>query len=574
MVLLWFLLLTPWGLAAEEDVADAPAFVQVSIAYPQGETMEYRDLDLITARYQDDKTPIALSRYYDGYLWATVPADYAQRPIEGFIGQKQTFTDDTDDAFEFYLMEELTPSGVIQGDAQGRALPYATICRSEAVVMIMRMLGLPAAENSANGGYQDVPEDAWYASWVAAAQQWGIVAADDRFYPQRQVSREEFIVMLARGLWLAGMRNQPEETDIDELMQQLSLEDAAAISSWARPAYASLNSYILTFAMDMEESGQGDAYRQLYYAKPQQPALRYQAASLIWRCMEAFQVYPSQLAVEYGFDQAMPVIDGSTSTYPYTQAVYNQLFRSGDNHLDKPAAHSKSHASYERLIAGEVDMLFASVYPASDIVALAKEQGVELELIPIAYDAMIFFTNADNPAVGLTSQQIHNIYVNDAYDNWQQIGGPDALLYPYCRNNDSGSHAQMERHFLNGQEINERIRQETTSVSMANVLTDVMGAQTSQPLGYALGYSIYYYFYNMDMFYDTVDNLKLLAIDGVYPNEETIADGSYPLANYNYIVLRKDTPKDAPSRKMVEFMLSAAGQACVENAGFGPLNRP
>ena len=99
---------------------------------------------------------------------------------------------------------------------------------------------------------------------------------------------------------------------------------------------------------------------------------------------------------------------------------------------------------------------------------------------------MIFFTNADNPATGLTSEQISKIYVDNAYENWKDIGGPDALLYPYCRNNDSGSHAQMERHFLNGKEINEKIRNETTSISMSNVLTDVVGAETKDPTGYAL----------------------------------------------------------------------------------------
>jgi len=215
-------------------------------------------------------------------------------------------------------------------------------------------------------------------------------------------------------------------------------------------------------------------------------------------------------------------------------------------------------------------MLFASVYPASDILALAEEKGVELELIPIAYDAMIFFTNADNPATGLSKEQISNIYVNDAYENWSEVGGADALLYPYCRNNDSGSHAQMEKHFLNGHEIHPEVQKET-SMTMSNVLTDVMGAQTDDPLGYGLGYSIYYYYHNMDLFYDTKTKLKLLAIDGVHPTDETIADGSYPLANHTYIVLRKDTPQDAPARKMAEFMLTEEGQNCVELAGYGRL---
>ena len=269
----------------------------------------------------------------------------------------------------------------------------------------------------------------------------------------------------------------------------------------------------------------------------------------------------------------MPVIDGSTSTYPFTEAIYRNLFSNGYNHPEKPAKHSKSHKTYERLIAGEIDAMIASVYPAEDILALAEENNVELELIPIAYDAMVFFTNKDNPVKGLTTQQITDIYVDNKYSNWKDLGGSDSVLYPYARNYDSGSHAQMERHFLKGKDINDKIRQETTSVSMANVLTDVMGAETEDPKGFGLGYSIYYYFKNMDMFYETDTYLKLLEIDGVAPNDETIADGSYPLSNNTYVVIRKDEPDDSAARKFAEFMLTDLGQQCVEEAGFGPLKK-
>jgi len=308
-----------------------------------------------------------------------------------------------------------------------------------------------------------------------------------------------------------------------------------------------------------------------YYLNPKKSATRFEIADVINRALENLQIYPSQMAVEFGFDKIMPVIDGSTSTLPFTHAVYSSLFEGGYFHPQRPEKHSKSHQSYERLINGEIDMMFASVYPAQDILKLAEEKGVELELIPIAYDAMIFFTNADNPATDLTKEQISDIYVNNAYESWSELGGPDALLYPYCRNNDSGSHAQMERHFLNGNEINEQIRNETTSVTMANVLTDVMSAQTDEPVGYGLGYSIYYYFHNMDMFYGTSTELKLLAIDGVFPTDETIANGTYPLSNNTYVVIRKDQPADSPARKMAQFMLTEQGQECVEAAGFGRL---
>ena len=75
----------------------------------------------------------------------------------------------------------------------------------------------------------------------------------------------------------------------------------------------------------------------------------------------------------------------------------------------------------------------------------------------------------------------------------------------------------------------------------------------------------------MDMFYNTNTTLKLLEIDGVYPSDETIANGTYPLSNNTYIVMRKSEPQDSPARRMAEFMLTEQGQQCVEEAGFGRL---
>ena len=121
-------------------------------------------------------------------------------------------------------------------------------------------------------------------------------------------------------------------------------------------------------------------------------------------------VYPSKAAIAYGFDTAMPAVDGSTSTLPVTEAVYLKLFSNANRHPARPAGHSKTHASYERLIDGEVDLLFAGIAPGEDIYELAASKGVELELIPIGYDAMVFFTNAKNSIAGLTSEQITEIY--------------------------------------------------------------------------------------------------------------------------------------------------------------------
>ncbi|MBQ9757841.1 MAG: substrate-binding domain-containing protein [Clostridia bacterium] len=544
--------------AADADTEMAGTFKVVKIPLP--DDIKDNDKWQTVARFSDTKEPINLSMYYDGFIQATVPGVDAHRKIEAFVPDDVEFADQRAEDYEFHVMETLAKTGVIKGNEKGEAKPFGNVTRAEAVAMVMRFIGLHEVSDF-EPSFDDVSPDDWFYGVVAAANKTGIVIGDSTttFSPNRDVTREEMTVMVARAIEYAGLRC-PKST-------VKNIADEEKISVWAKDAYDFIGS---CYASDYDDTDPENPVRVL---NPQKPASRYDVAYTLSNATKLCQLYPSEPAKKYGLDEKMPLIDGSTSTYPFTQTVYTQLFANGSTHPDFIYSHSKSHASYQRLINGEVDMLFASVYPASDILAMAEEKGVELELIPIAYDAMIFFTNADNPAKGLSKEQISNIYVNNAYTNWSDLGGEDALLYPYCRNNDSGSHAQMEKHFLNGNEIHHKIQTETTSVTMSNVLTDVMNAKTDDPKGFGLGYSIYYYFNNMDMFYNTKSELKLLEIDGIYPTDETIADGTYPLSNNTYIVLRKDTPLDSPARKMAEFMLSDEGQMCVELAGYGKLKK-
>ena len=539
---------------------DENAFVTVYIPYVD-DYGEYNWQRVIKARYKDNKEPIPLSLTYSGRLYATVPIENKNRDIEAFETKTLDFSDYNASNYEFHIMKELSRSGVIMGNENGEALPFENITRAEATAMLMRFLGLknePQAKEIVN--FTDVSVNDWYYDVIMSAVYHGLVKGDSEttFSPEREVTREEFAVMAARAVEYAGL-GYPGDANFNVI-------DTDKISDWAKEAYEMIGSYV---EADVDGSNPEYPTRIL---NPQKSATRYYVAELLYNLELRCQVYPSKIAEKFGFDKQMPIIDGSTSTYPFTEAVYGNLFSNGMNHPEKPQKHSKSHATYQKLINGEVDMSFASVYPASDILAMAEEKGVELELIPIAYDAMIFFTNKDNTAEGLTTEQIADIYVNDAYDNWSEVGGPDALMYPYCRNNDSGSHAQMEKHFLKGNEIHPEVQKET-SYTMSNVLTDVIAAETKEPLGYGLGYSIYYYYHNVDMVLGTKQHLKLLAIDGVYPNDDTIADASYPLSNNTYIAIRKDTLKDAPARKMAEFMLTEEGQICVEQAGFGKLKK-
>lgn len=569
------------------------AYVTVRVPCPEGAGLDWGDRRMLCLRYADTKEPVPLtSDYQRGYLFATVPAEDADRPLEVFRGEERHFRDCTTiwQGHEYYDepggTQDMVLRGVVRGDQLGDLHPDAVLTRAESFALICRLLGLVDQEdegelwagwyyaNGASTGYLDVEPSDWYFPVAATARTHGLTAEGDRFYPDRPVTRGEFTVMLARAMEQVGWLTIPEGTAED-----LSLADAASIPDWALGAYLAFERQgmggIYTY-QDTEEILDDGAPAVESLAQWDEGATRGEVITFLDNARTLLPWYPYQEAIDWGFDEAMPILDGSTSTYPYTQAVYGALFSGYDTHPQFPAAHSTSHQSYERLIQGEADILFAATLPSEDLKAQAATAGLELECVPIAYDAMVFFTNAENSITGLTQKQIQDVYVHNKYTDWSQLGGPNAQLLPYRRNADSGSHALMERHFLEGGKLSlsPDVHNVLTSYAMSSALTDVAQALRTDPPAYAIGYSVYYYYLNNYWLLGDAGGgeLKLLAVDGVVPSDATIADGSYPLADYNYAVIRSDEPEGSPARRMVELMLSELGQDCVGGAGFGPLS--
>ena len=100
--------------------------------------------------------------------------------------------------------------------------------RGEFTLLMSLTLRLPMTE--ADGGFSDVPADAYYAKAVAAARRAGLIDGyeDGRFRPERLISREE----MAKILFVA--------MKYDDASHNLPFKDANAIGPVFRPAVASL----------------------------------------------------------------------------------------------------------------------------------------------------------------------------------------------------------------------------------------------------------------------------------------------------------------------------------------------
>ena len=196
--------------------------------------------------------------------------------------------------------------------------------------------------------------------------------------------------------------------------------------------------------------------------------------------------------------------------------------------------------NYQMLVDGNYDILLA-YEPSQQAIEYAESQGFTWEMTPIGRDALVFIANAENPVDEVSSEQITGIYTGEI-TNWSELGGENMEIIPYQRNSDSGSQTLFDLFFPLGDALMEP-PQEYVVGSMVGLLEVIADYDNSAA---ALGYTVYYYLTNMET--DKLSRSKILAVDGVEANNDTIQSGEYPYCNDFYVVIPADLPEDDPAR--------------------------
>lgn len=285
---------------------------------------------------------------------------------------------------------------------------------------------------------------------------------------------------------------------------------------------------------------------------------------------------PTELARELGITcENYPAIDGSTSTLGIIQIIYKAMF--GDYVTETsqyPVAASKTVPSYHLLIDGAIDMAIVP-YASDDVLNYAREKGITLEFHRIAAEALIFITSIENSANSITTEQVRSIYLDYAIKNWEEIGGPDKKLIPICRNADSGSQSQMDNLVLQNQEMHPKIQRNYIALTMDGMLEQVAfyhteGFGSLRSNCYALGYTLYTYLKNVSALTGIEAYLKILAFDGITPDQKSLADGTYTLTDGYYAVVKSDLPQDHSARILINW-LQGDGASQLESLGLIPM---
>ena len=280
----------------------------------------------------------------------------------------------------------------------------------------------------------------------------------------------------------------------------------------------------------------------------------------------------SEIGQSLGITQTnFPRIDGSTSTLPLMREVIDVMLAPGPYwRTDDPYFlwhASRTVPSYELLIGEYLDLILVPE-PSEHVLQLAETAGVELEFTPVAVEALVFITHADNPVYSVTTEQILGIYESRTVSNWSQLGGGDGPIIPLNRNLHSGSQTLMDNHVLTGRAIHPDLaRYQLDAMSWMLEAVGSPWFYSEDTSAFALGYTVFF-FLNDHNFLEEF-NLKILALDGVFPSHETILSGEYPVTTNYFAVIRADTPENHPARRIANWLLTSDGQAAVEAAGLG-----
>ncbi|MBB3112336.1 2',3'-cyclic-nucleotide 2'-phosphodiesterase [Paenibacillus phyllosphaerae] len=144
------------------------------------------------------------------------------------IDLSKTFSDVPTTHWAFESVNALAAKQIVTGKTDTTFDPSASVTRAEFATMLAKALNLTATGKST---FKDVPASAWYATYVTAAAENGLVSGVSKtaFAPTQTITREQMAVMAGNALSLQAKQKLTAD-------QAASFSDNAAISKWAQAA--------------------------------------------------------------------------------------------------------------------------------------------------------------------------------------------------------------------------------------------------------------------------------------------------------------------------------------------------
>ncbi|PKQ10076.1 MAG: phosphate ABC transporter substrate-binding protein [Actinobacteria bacterium HGW-Actinobacteria-9] len=240
------------------------------------------------------------------------------------------------------------------------------------------------------------------------------------------------------------------------------------------------------------------------------------------------------------------IVTGSTTLLPIAE-IAGEDYTEAHPGIKVLVSGLGSAAGIESVAAGSSD-IGTSSRDLKD-----TEAGLGLYDTAVAMDAIAVIVNPENPIDSLTADQVRSIFKGEI-TNWSQVGGHDRRIGLVNRDEASGTREAFFKILMREEKFDPAAAVLPGTGQVRSVVGEAAGA---------IGY-ISYGFVN--------DDVKLIAVDGIRPSEETIKDGSYPIQRTLHF-FTKGRPT-GPTADFIEYIVSDEVQdGVVRDAGFTAIPR-
>ena len=193
---------------------------------------------------------------------------------------------------------------------------------------------------------------------------------------------------------------------------------------------------------------------------------------------------------------------------------------------------------------------------AKEIEACIKAFGKRPTEYKVCLDGLSVYVNAENAIKELTLDQLDGIF-SGKIKNWKEVGGQDAPITVYSRENSSGTYEFFKEHVLKGKDF---VASAQTMPGTAAVLQAV--AKDKNGIGYggaAYGAGAKHLAVKRDSVAPAIE-----------PSEETVVNGTYPIWRYLFIYVNPALDKNEIAAYL-NWIRGNEGQAVVKEIGYYPL---
>lgn len=209
------------------------------------------------------------------------------------------------------------------------------------------------------------------------------------------------------------------------------------------------------------------------------------------------------------------------------------------------------------LINGSTDICEASRDMKEKEYKQAEEKGIKPYRVAVSLDGISIFLNEKNPVKELTFAQLKGIYTG-AITNWKEVGGNDARIIVYSRENNSGTYAFFKEHVLNEEDYSDYTQTLPGTAAVVNAVAKDVNGIGYGGIAWATGVR-----------YAAVK--KTDQDQAVLPSMETVSNGTYPISRELYWFFSGQPQGEL--KKLVNWALSEEGQKVAESVDYIPLPR-